>query len=84
MATKSLQKFPEVRTIDEAARKKIANAEPAEFEDVTLEELRQDWLRASSKAGRHDAPKNAQAKAKKAKKTYFEALAKEQQMGKRT
>ena len=60
---------------EEEMRRKIANAEPAVFEDVTIEELKQDWLRAASLAGRHDAPANAKKKAREAKKKYFEALA---------
>ena len=64
------------RLSDEEMKKKIANAQEVECEDVMLEELRQDWLRTSSAANRHDAPADAKVKAREAKKKYLEALKK--------
>lgn len=62
---------------EEDMKRKIENAETAQFVDVTLEELKQEWLKTSGVAGRHDAPPDAQEKAHAAKKKYFEALEKE-------
>ncbi|MEK7630200.1 MAG: hypothetical protein AAB432_02335 [Patescibacteria group bacterium] len=62
----------------ESMRKKVERAKEAPFEDVTLEELRQDWLKASGIAGRHNAPIDAKEKARIAKEKYLEVLEKEQ------
>lgn len=59
-------------------RQKIKRAKEISYEDVTLEELKQEWLKTSSAAGRHDAPPDAQEKARTTKQKYFEALEKEQ------
>lgn len=62
----------------ESMRKKIELAREVDFKDVTLEELKQEWLKTASEANRHDAPPDAQEKAREAKQKYFEALEKEQ------
>lgn len=63
----------------EDMEEKIRKAQDAVWEDVTVEELKQEWLRTSGLAGRHDAPSDAKEKARIAKQKYFEALEKEAQ-----
>lgn len=59
----------------EDMKKKIARAKVPEYEDVTLEGLKIDWLRTSASANRRGTDENKRI-ARAAKLAYIEALQK--------